>query len=204
MANTANVSTAKPKVGGAIYSAPLGSALPTDATSALDTAFKSLGYVSEDGMVNANSPTSENILAWGGDTVATVQTEKPDTFAYTLLEATNVDVLKEVYGSSNVTGDLETGIVITANAKELEEHVIIVDMVLKGGILKRVVVPVGKVSEIGEISYVDAEAIGYQTTLTAMPDQAGNTHYEYIQGTGTVTQTAVIGQSEIDGDDVIG
>jgi hypothetical protein len=178
MSNVANVSTAKPKVGGAIYSAPLGTALPTDATTALNEAFKSLGYISEDGLTNTNSPESELIKSWGGDTVVVVQTDKPDTFTYTLIEATNVDVLKEVYGQDNVTGTLETGIIIQANAKELEEHCLVVDMVLRGGVLKRIAVPNGKVSEIGEISYADADAIGYETTLQAMPDTAGNTHYE--------------------------
>lgn len=50
MADANLVTVSKPKVGGAVWRAPLGTTLPTDATSALDNAFKSLGYISEDGM----------------------------------------------------------------------------------------------------------------------------------------------------------
>ena len=43
-----NVSAAKPKVGGAVWRAPLGTPLPTDAKSALNEAFESLGYISSE------------------------------------------------------------------------------------------------------------------------------------------------------------
>lgn len=181
MADTKNVTSAKPKVGGAIYTAPLGTTLPTDATTALDEAFKSLGYISEDGMTNSNSPSSESIKAWGGDVVNTLQKEKEDTFSYTLIEALNIDVLKEIYGSGNVTGTLEDGITIKANAKELEEHCIVVETILKNNILKRIVLPVAKVSEVGDITYADGDNVGYETTVQALPDEKGNTHYEYIK-----------------------
>ncbi|OFI49524.1 phage tail protein [Floricoccus tropicus] len=184
MSTVENVSTAKPKVDGAIYSAPLGTALPTDATTALNPAFKGLGYISEDGLTNENTPDTDTIKAWGGDTVVIVQNSKEDTFTYTLIEATNVDVLKEVYGKDNVSGTLATGITIKANATPLEEHALVIDMILKNGLLKRIVIPNGQVSELGEISYTDGDAIGYETTLTAMPDKDGNSHYEYIQKLG--------------------
>ena len=182
MANTVtNVTAGKPKVGGAIYRAPIGTTLPDDAITALGAAFVCLGYVSEDGLTNDNSPETEDIRAWGGDKVLNVLTSKDDNFGFTLIEALNVEVLKTIYGDDNVTGDLDTGITVKANSKELNEYVWAVDMIMRGGVMKRIVIPDGKVSEVGTITYVDGDAVGYETTLATAPDAAGNTHYEYIQ-----------------------
>ena len=180
MATSTNVTAGKPKIGGAIYAAPSGTTLPTDATTALDAAFVCLGYVSEDGVTNSNSPSSENVKAWGGDIVMNLLTEKPDNFSFTLIEALNVDVLKFVYGASNVTGTPSTGISIKANSAIPESHVIAIDMIMTDGALKRVVMPCAYISEVGEIAYKDNKAVGYATTVLCPPDAQGNTHYEYI------------------------
>lgn len=174
-----NVTTGKPGVSGGVYIADSGTQLPTSATSSL-SAFTSLGYVSEDGLTNSNSPESDTGKAWGGDIVITYQTEKPDTFQFTLIEAKNTDVLEAVYGSDNVSGSISTGIAVTANADEAEEHVWVFDMVMRNNTYKRIAVPVGKVTEVGDIVYKDDELVGYELTIQAFPDSSGNTHYEYI------------------------
>lgn len=185
MSTAANVSTGKPRATGSIYRAPLGTTLPTNATADLNAAFKQLGYVSEDGLVNSNSPETDSIKAWGGDTVLGLQTEKEDTWQFTLLEVLNKDVQEAVYTSGNVSGDLDTGITIKANSAEMEEACWVFDMRLRGGVLKRVVLPDAKISEIGDITYKDDEAIGYELTLLALPDSDGQTHYEHVQKEST-------------------
>lgn len=175
-----NVTAGKPKKGGAAFRAPLGTVLPTDATTALNEAFKGLGYISTDGVTNANSPTTEKVKAWGGDTVLNAQTDKPDTFKFKLIEALNPEVLKTVYGDKNVTGTLETGLTVKAGSEDPEQYAWVFDMILKGGIAKRTVIPAASLSELEEIKYIDNDAVGYGVTISAVPDTAGLTHYEYF------------------------
>lgn len=183
MPDATKVSVGKPKVGGAIHWAPIGSTLPQSATAALDAAFVELGYVSEDGLTNNNSPESDTVKAWGGDTVLNLQTDRPDTFALTLLESLNTDVLKTIYGASNVTVDGSGNITVKATAGEMPSGAWVFDMILKGGRAKRIVVPNGTISELGEIVYKDDEAVGYNVTITDVPDTNGVYHYEYVTAT---------------------
>ena len=180
VADVKNVSTGQPAVAGAIYRAPVGTELPVDATSTLNSAFKTFGYISEDGLTNSNSRNTQTVKDWSGADIMTLQTEKTDTFKYKMMEVKNVEVLKDIYGDSNVYGTLENGISIHVNAKELEAHSYVVDVLLSDGYLKRIVIPNAKVTEIADLVYKKTEAMGYEVTITALPDSTENTHYEYI------------------------
>lgn len=180
MANTAtNVTAGKPKVGGAIYIAPLGTTLP-ESTSETLTGFTCLGYVSEDGVTNDNSPESDSVKAWGGDTVLTLQTDRPDSFGFTLLEVLNKDVLGAVYGESNVTEDASGNISVKVTSEQLPSKSWVIDMVVRDGRAKRIVIPNGTISNLSTITYADNSAVGYGVTVTDVPDEDGVYHYEYI------------------------
>ena len=189
MSNKSYVSAGKPKIGGAIYRAPLGTTLPVSATEALNPGFKAMGYISADGLTNSNNATVSNIKAWGGDTVLVVQSDKTDTLAFSMLEVLNEDVLAAVHGSANVSGTLYEGITVDVNADLQVEAIWVIDMLLNGNTAKRIVAPCAVISNVADVVYKDDTAIGYGVTLTCMPDSSDNTHYEYIKGTPTGTIT---------------
>ena len=181
MATVANVTTGKPKKAGAIFFAPSGTALPTDATTALAATYTQLGYVSEDGLTNSNSADGDTVNSWGGDPVLYTTGSKTDTFQLNLIEALNADVLKAVYNATNVTGDLATGLTVKATNDEALEYVWVIDMTMKGGAVKRIVIPAGKITEMDDVVYNDSDPVGYNVTVSALPDDTGTTHYEYIK-----------------------
>ncbi|MDO5131447.1 MAG: phage tail protein [Eubacteriales bacterium] len=190
--NTANVTTGKPKVGGAVFTAPAGTTLPTSASAELNSAFVCVGYCSEDGLTNSNSPETSTVKAWGGDIVLVTESEKKDTFKFTMLEGMDPNALKAVYGDSNVSGDISTGITVRANNALPVAHVWVFDMLLTNNTPKRIVVPNAIVSGVDDIEYKDGDPVKYGITLTAMPGGESfgyDTHKEYIGPTGATGAT---------------
>ncbi len=185
--NASNVSAGKPNVAGAVYYGATNLTAPTTANGSLAAGFKDVGYISDAGVTNSNTRTSESVKAWGGDTVLNTQTEKTDTFTFTMLEILNTDVLAVVHGSTNVSGTLSAGIAVNVNSKELDYKIWVIDQVMKNGVLHRIVIPYAKITEIADITYTDNGATGYQITLGAEPDSNGNTHYEYFKSASSST-----------------
>lgn len=184
MSDVNNVSVGKPAIGGAVSVADIGTSLPTDATTSL-TGFTCLGYISDAGLTNSNTASTTDHKAWGGDIVLTTQDEKPDKFTFNLIEVLDENVLAFVYGDDNVSGTLATGITVNANSQELPSKEIVVDMIMRGGVLQRIVIPNGQVTEVADIVYVDNELAGFEVTVSAYPDSSGNTHYTYIEEAGS-------------------
>jgi hypothetical protein len=184
--NAENVSTGKPKSGGAIFVAPLGTALPTDATTALNAAFANTGYCSEDGLSNEVTTDTSSIKAWGGDEVDSSQTSHVENFKLSMIE-TNVVVLSQVYGSANVTVGANQEITVKHNALQRVAQSFVFEILLKGNRIKRIVVPNAKITSIDAVSYTDGDPIKYGVTLAAFPDANGDKAIEYIEDLTTTS-----------------
>lgn len=186
MANTAlNVSAGKPAVSGGIYRAPLGTTLPNDATTALGEGFVSLGYIASGGVTHGFNLDTGEYRAWGGDLVLSFLNSKTHTFAFGLIEVLNPTTYESVYGSAAVSGTLTTGISVAADGADMSEYVYVIELALRGGAKKRIVIPDGKISAIGDVVYQDSDAINYPVTITAQVDANGKSHYEYIKKSST-------------------
>lgn len=179
-----DILVASPATGtGGILAGPLGTAAPTDATTAVDAELVPHGYVGEDGLSMTTERSTEKIIAWGGDAVRVVQTEHAVTFTFTLLE-TNAASAGAVFGDDNVT-EADGKLDIAVKGDSLPEKVWVFDM--KDGDKKvRVVVPHGQVTEVGDTQFVHSDATGWEVTLEAFPGDDSAKAYIYTDdGSGS-------------------
>ena len=94
----------------------------------------------------------------------------------------NADVLKAYYGEDNVTVDTSKNtITVKGSSAELPQRPWVIDTVMNDGRKCREVIPCGKISDTGDIEYKRDEAMGYEITVTALPDGEGRPFYMYYE-----------------------
>lgn len=181
-----NVTAGKPRNSGAVFTAPTGTTLPTDAVTALASAFVDLGYISEDGVSKNVSIATTPIKEWGGAIVLITQDEKTATFKFKMIEYLNADVQKFVNGDANVSGTLTTGLSVAVDDAEMPERVLVFWQAMRGGVPHRMVVPRCRITEMSEVNFRSNEAVGYDVTVTAIKDETTGKYFtEYMGGSST-------------------
>lgn len=170
MPTAANVLTGKPKVTGGIRYGRNVTTFPDDATTALDAALLDAGYVSSDGLVQTIDASDEKITAWGGDVVKIVRTEHSVSYTFTLIETSNADALKLMFGEDNVEVTA-TQINVNLKAAMVPRAGFVFDMADEKAI--RVVVKDGQPSLSGDVNFVDEDVISYPITVEAFPADDG-------------------------------
>lgn len=185
MANNSRlVAVGKPKIGGAIFRAPLPAVVPVDETTELDAKFIPQGYVSAEGLARAIAKAYEQIQAWGGDEVHRPRTEHSVTMTFTLIESHNAEVAKTIWGEESVTvtpatAEHGTRISVAYTGQELPDSAWAFDLA-DGDKVRRIVVPISQiVTESFDQTFGDSELIAYPVTITLRKDEDGVYFYEY-------------------------
>lgn len=173
-----------PRVAGSILTADLGSPLPATSYADLTSEYVDLGYANEDGLRQREERTSTDVFVWGGDLVGTLQERYSRTMTFTLMQFMNTDVLATAYGIDNVS-------VIPASAQEGKEVAVklnpnlldtctwVFDGFYKDSLV-RIVIPIGRVTTIGDVNLTHKSFTTIECTLKAYPDADKNHGYMYI------------------------
>ena len=183
ISDTQEIAAPSPKVTGGVLLAPLGTVLPTDATSVLDPAFITLGRVSVEGVDRTEERPNTEINDWGGDLIAVLQDKYGITLKFKLLQLMNADVQKAAHGNANVTvtpASPTAGTLIASkmNAQLLDFGSWVIDAYYMK-MSMRLVVPYGRITLVGPLKWVHKELAAYDLTLKPFPDTFNNHAYEY-------------------------
>ncbi|VEI13214.1 phage tail tube protein [Trueperella bialowiezensis] len=167
--------------GGAFAVAPVGTALPTDATSDLNPAFKTLGLIGEDGFTLTQNRSTNDIKVWGGATKRRLTNEFSETVGATFMESAAAETLKAIFGEDNVqVAGKKISIAHTSDGSAEQSYVITMK---DGDARRRLVIPRGQLFLTSQIQYVHSDAIKYDVEITCYEDEDGRTSLEYVDDT---------------------
>ena len=176
-----------PRVSGSILRGKLGTTLPTTSSDVLvggPTGFTDLGYASDAGLKQKEERTGTDVFVWGGDLVGTLQEKYSRTMTFTLMQFLNQDVLATAYGINNVSVIPATStegqeIAVTMNPQLLDTVSWIFDGFYQDT-LARIVIPIGRVTQIGDVDLTHKTYTTIECTLKAYPDLTKNHGYLYL------------------------
>lgn len=192
MANSskAHIALSKTKVTGVVFVGDKTSILPTDGTSALDSTFVNVGYISDNGIENETDINTTDVTEMGGRTVLTVISSYSETYTFTMDE-TNAAALALRYGTSNVKTGPDGAITIDHTMPDGESLPVVIEIPMTNGKIKRILIPEASLSDVETITYSSGDAIGYGVTLSANSSDVigGATSREWVTTPTTSTAT---------------
>ena len=166
------VSLGKFKVGGYAYWAPAGTTLPTDSATALPSAYKLLGYLSEDGLTNTTDTDATEIKDANGTTVMKIITSYAESYQFALLEVLRAESAKLRYNSDAVTGT-DKSMTIKHQMPSDEDFVLVFEIAMSGDVKDRLVIGNATRAEFGDPQV-------YDITVSANDMGSGVTAIEYV------------------------
>lgn len=168
--------------GAGLMLAPVGTAGPTDGSTAWPAGWETIGYVHEDGVTLALETENESLKAWQSKTaLRTVITGRELTVEFTMLEVTP-KAMALFFDEDPPSGDASEFTLTVTSEGSANEYAIGIDT-KDGDTVLRYIFPRATLAENGEISLVTSDFQGFPVTLSAQ-DQNG-VLATIIKGTAT-------------------
>jgi hypothetical protein len=163
---------------GVCYIAPEGTALPTDADTALNVAFVDYGEISVDGLTEAFSVETSTIENWEGETIRILQTKTELTFRVRFLETTE-ETMELFYGGSVESQTTASRIPLqTPDPTPMALAITLTDT--GDDTFKRFIIPRAVVQDRSEVQHMSGDASSYEVTFAALKDATLGT-FGYLQ-----------------------
>jgi hypothetical protein len=163
---------------GAIFVAPNGTALPTDATTQLTAEYTLLGFTSDAGVQISESSSNQSIRAWEARAeVYNVRTEYTESVSFMPIQC-NADVAKLTWGDDMVVVGSNGALTAKHHGKTMEPVLIVIETTPREGIVKRFCQK-AQLTERGEQTMDGTQVDGRQLTFNNLADENGVTCYEY-------------------------
>lgn len=155
---------------GSVFVAPVGTAPPTDTTTAWPAAWKDLGYLSEDAVTGSYDSETVDIMAWQADAPVYTDLSVTQSLQFQLMQW-NEETLTFVFGGG--TWD-DAGALANyeAPAKATYDPVALGIELIKGSAVYRFGYARVKVSELGDTNFKGDEAALLDVTVKVL-DNAG-------------------------------
>lgn len=185
--NVSQLAAFSPRTSGSVMWAPTNTALPTTSYATLvggTGGFVDLGYLDENGLKQKEDRSNSDVFAWGGDLVGTLQDKYSRTLTFKLMQFNNPNTQSVAFGIENVSTTAATTsagneIAVQLNAALLNTRAWVFDGVY-GVQLCRVVIPIGRVVQVGELDMTHKAYSTIDCTLKAYPDANRNHGYLYL------------------------
>jgi hypothetical protein len=158
-----------------VYTAPIGTAAPTDTTTALNVAFLSLGLLSEDGVTRTMNVDRAELKSLGGSVVRAKRTSQSVQYKFRILENIHEAFLRANPGSTDVT---TTGITTRTYKLHVAAPRAMVIHCVEGSIITRFWMPSVELFSDGDQKLAPTDMAGKDMTTYIYGDSAGIFHYE--------------------------
>lgn len=158
---------------GRVLVAPLGTAEPTDVTTAFNVAFKELGWVTEDGVSVTPSVDTNEVMMWQ----SVMPVKRPITGAglevSMALASHNKDVLGLFFLNTTGTNVSGTARFEQKNAPAAQEKMLAIEWTDDEGDINRLILPRVTMTDRDAFNLQRSDAVAYGITFSALAGPAG-------------------------------